>query len=418
MPERSLSNDDGKDIASKKRRRMENCSSSADISEIPPLLENLQNEMLFSIISFLHDGDVDNGANAENFTFFWKGLVSSFGLASKRCYELCIHFVQRTPMSVSLAMNMMHTHAELGIQEIRFWMWLIQTRVKIGHLRLKWSQTLTHTGTIALSLVRKLAMSCDFTDLRTLRILNGTNANVNSKWERIKSKDERRLILNGIAAGLHSSLLDDYYALYSAIAENAKGIEVMELIITKEIFHRPILSNFSNSLKVLKLYIHSLTSTTPDQHHLCNCSSPCPHLEEICDMISEMPNLKRLVLESAVNVNVDADVSMPADNITICIRSEPLEQLEPGNFDLESCVCPSLVDLFCRHESSLTMRGDLEDNHEVVYDSCRGDIYKFAAGKSGVKLIGIEVPEDCIIRIAADPNWSDDSSDYDDDDDD
>ena len=129
---------------------------------------------------------------------------------------------------------------------------LAETRVKVRELSLEWFPT----STMALTLVQQLVISCDFNDLRTLRVKNNNII----MWER--TKDEKRLVLNGIAAGLPSSMLDDCYALYSAIAEKAKGIVLMDFIITKEIFHRPILSKFSNALKQLDLRIHSL-STNP-----------------------------------------------------------------------------------------------------------------------------------------------------------
>ena len=188
-------------------------------------------------------------------------------------------------------------------------------------------------------------------------------------------------------------MLDDCYALYSAIAEKAKGIVLMDFIITKEIFHRPILSKFSNALKQLDLRIHSLSTNSS------------PHLEEICEMISEMPNLESLVLESARPSN-KLEVAVPSDIVNI--RSESLQVLDPGNFTLQTCICPSLTNLFWRDESNLIIEGNVEDHHKINDSDC----YEFEAGKSGVKLSGIRVPKDCTIRIAADPNGSHIGSDY------
>ena len=63
-------------------------------------------------------------------------------------------------------------------REIRFWMRLAETRVKVRELSLEWFPT----STMALTLVQQLVISCDFTDLRTLRVKNDNII----MWERTK----------------------------------------------------------------------------------------------------------------------------------------------------------------------------------------------------------------------------------------
>ena len=53
-----------------------------------------------------------------------------------------------------------------------------ETRVKVRELSLEWFPT----STMALTLVQQLVISCDFTDLRTLRVKNDNII----MWERTK----------------------------------------------------------------------------------------------------------------------------------------------------------------------------------------------------------------------------------------
>ena len=343
----------------------DNNESQSETSLHVHVLEGLQNEIMFMILSFLTD---------DSLKMLGKEVLPSFGLASRSCHRVCIGFVQNTPMTD------IEIHQDEQRQTIMIYHWLVQKKVKIRdftfYLEIK------TVSTIGLNIIQQVAMSCDLTKLMSLEI-KGLRTIPTSLSEKV-------FIKNGLELGMPFSVMDEWYPVHAAITEKSAALEFMEIFITKETFYRPILSKFAGSLMDLRLGIFSVCNQVKG-----NANGSNNQFQEISEAIENMPNLKDLHLWDM------ADESFIHSKKSIIIQSESLRTLKLDFLFLEACVCPSLYRLHCADVSLLNIDGNIEDFtvRDYTYGCCT-----FKAGVKSIKMVGIDVPDNCEIKIEVDPD--------------
>lgn len=366
----------------KKRQRIDGCcretgtairiSSIATRSELNSSrmnkcsqLELLQNEILFMIISFLTD---------DKFSLV-RAVFGSLGLASKSCQRACASFVHNTPLKNVLVPILHETTSTAMILN-----WILQNQIKIKELEFIFHPTDTF-GTIGFNTIRQIVTVCDLKKLKSFTIFGLIAAS--------KSDYEIKFIRNGLVTGFPLSLMDEWYQTHAAITQQCAALEVMKIYITKETFHRPILSKFADSLIDLQLGIFSVNNQVSG--HGVNSDN---QFEEISEAIEQMPNLKHLHLWDVANA------SCIHTRKSIIIRSETLRTLKLHFLFLKACICSSLCRLHCTHESLLEIEGN---TNEFTND---GNSI-FTAGASGIRLVGVDVPKSCVVEIDMGPNEED-----------
>jgi len=260
--------------------------------------------------------------------------------------------------------------------------WLVKNNVKIHQVYI----CINTVNTIGLNFIKGILMACNLTDLKMLTIVG----------PRIvpKSDIEKKFIERNLAMGLPSSLMDDWYPIHHVIVENANDIEHLDVPITKETFHRPILTKFAHSLKRLSLGIFSVS------YRANGSVSNNNQYEEITEAIENMPNLEHLSLKDV------ADEHSFHSKKSIMIRSESLQLIILNFILLEACTCPSLNVLCCGDESLINIEGDVRR----FYNPSSGDC-SFKAGVGAINMIGIHVPDNCKVVFPMDHNEELDSED-------
>ena len=330
----------------------------------------------FSIFAFSHGNELhEEGPVAK--------LFKSFGFLSKDCYRSCINYVQQ------IAMVYPGVRDDGPIMEA----FLCRNRVKIGKIDLALTSSLSRCLSIY------ILRSCDLTDLHSIYI---------SDIDADQSSEEH--ISDAINAGIPDEVIQEFHpatiepldrrVIQKIIADiltlEAPSLTKMEVLIKKEQWHRPLLTNFSNRLEELHLQL-DWDSEIAGIHFPYDEGA-----KQISAVIEHMLNLKRLNLK----------VYSLLISGRFRIKSISLEEIDTRwskNFYIDECVCPSLkmlkginiprrqgngvkpVTPFTEDDLKPPERAPNTPPHKFTY---------FVDFKVGERpFIGMTVPDSCIVRF-------------------
>jgi hypothetical protein len=297
-------------------------------------------------------------------------LFQSFGFTSKECYNICIRYIQHTPMQVG------------GIQEDgpALEAFVSRTRVKIHSIDIN----LHSTVTVALSI--HILRCCDLSELHNLYI---------SEIKSEQTDDE--LVNKCYSAGIPRECIEEFAStpyttvtiqtlIADILRERAPNLKRLEISIKKEEWHQPLLASLSNRLTYLALQLSwadvGLSFPYDDQ------------AKAITEVIKGMTQLKSLRLQI---------VSFLGGSFEIESQSLEIIDTRPSrNLFLTRCTCPSLKTFLCSLKASnMLLRNGLEVGNasarDILSDSSDNECTELRVGDH--LFTGLDAPRDCIVKV-------------------
>ena len=332
-------------------------------SNVNNALLELTNGIKYLIFSFAYESSIHENSPIAK-------LFRSFGFVSKACYNSCIAYVQQTPMKIG------------GVQEHGpiLEAFVCRNRVKIHSIDINLHSTLL----VALSMY--ILRSCDLSELHHIYI---------SEISSEQTKDE--LIQKSYSAGIPRYCIEEFHStpydtitiqrlITDILEDRTPCLKKLEVCITKEDWHRPLLVNLSDRLSYLSL-----------QLSWADAGLSLPYDEqakEISQVIKGMKELKSLRLQI---------ISFLGGSFEIESKSlQVIDTRQSKNFFLTKCNCPSLKTFLC----SLKAPNSLLRNGLVLGNSSARDILKESTNDECTKMrvgdhlfTGLVAPADCQVKI-------------------
>ena len=211
-------------------------------------------------------------------------LFRTFGYVSREAQRLCLEYIHHQPMHIFFDIDTAH-------DETLKTAWICRRGLKIGtlYLQSKWKGTEQE-----IRVLMYMLRSCDIRELKTLKIhLTETTLNFTRRDAEL------------LEAGFPADIICPYNegTIMSYITEQSPSLKTLELHMKKHQSDSPFLTNIPHTIEELYLHIDHVVDL-PSRDNGFGASPPFyfevdKDLQRISKAIENMPNLKRLKIESS-----------------------------------------------------------------------------------------------------------------------
>lgn len=332
--------------------------------------EELQDGILYHILSFTF--------SASKYNVF----IRTFANASKCCLRTCLGYMQTYPIAVSADVRLI-CHDDVSISKVPLKIaWMSRYRVNIGRFT-----CLHHITPLSCNMAKHAIDSCNFDNLTDLHI----HRHHHQLTELLRDFEV-------LSKNFPLSIFDQNYQIHDALVRKigqAGQLEILRVHIFAEAYHRPILSTFASSLKMLVLTVMRFT----------HCDKMYQTAtEDISTAIENMPHLETLHIMGYGTEHEEK----------IEIKSKSLKTLVLG------CGCPHISFIDCPKLKYFTCHDGRNANlsDDDILDINSHGQYQFPFSENNSRLtVKALIPANCLITVMFDPDeeWDDQNSESEDD---
>lgn len=327
--------------------------------------EELQDGILFHILSFTF--------SASEYNVF----ISAFANSSKCCLRTCLGYMQTYPIAVSADVRLI-CHDDASISKVPLKIaWMNRYRVKIGRFT-----CIHHITPLSYNMAKHTIESCNFDNLTDLHI----HRHHHQLTEFLRDFEV-------LSKNFPISIFDENYQIHDALVRKigqAGQLEILRVQIFAEAYHRPILSTFASSLKMLVLTVMRFTR--------CNKIYKTA-TEDISTAIENMPRLETLHI-MGYGTEYEEKIEIKSKSVETLI-------LGCGCPHISFVDCPKLKDLTCHDGRNANL-----SDEDILDINSNGQIQFPFSGNNSRLTVKALIPANCLINVYFDQDeeWNDQDS--------